>query len=93
MSEAQTIRYSLSQPDYSYKLKALDGRLNLPEQENAVENIMLSTATEALNQEDSTEFTNGKVIFTHHQTSDVHKPKYAEREKGQVAHEKQSAGD
>ncbi|KAA6382935.1 MAG: hypothetical protein EZS28_021539 [Streblomastix strix] len=91
MSQSQKTKYSLSLPDYSYKLKTLDGSLNLSEQENAVENNMLSTATDALNQEDSTEFTNGKVIYTHHQTSVVLKPKYTEHRKGEIAHEKQSA--
>ncbi|KAA6367696.1 MAG: hypothetical protein EZS28_036777 [Streblomastix strix] len=52
---------------------------------------MLSTATEALNQEDSTEFANSKVIYAHHQSSEKHHSKSTEHKNGDVAHEKQSA--
>ncbi|KAA6381868.1 MAG: hypothetical protein EZS28_022605 [Streblomastix strix] len=91
MIQSQKTKYSLSQLDYSYELKALDDNLNLSEQENAVENNMLSTATGALNQEDSTVFTNIKVIYTHQVTNKKHSTKHTEHQNGEITPEKQYA--
>ncbi|KAA6398576.1 MAG: hypothetical protein EZS28_005897 [Streblomastix strix] len=91
MSQTQTTGNSQSQFDYSCQLQDLDDSSNFSVQENAAELNMLSTATEALNQEDSTEFSNSNAIFAHQQSSEKHTPKRTEHGNGDVAHKKQSA--